>query len=617
MPEALPTDDVIQGASYDLPPEDDGYIERAAPSLPDSSQAYRIPKGWSTHTMSVAGVEREYTVYRPPFFGVDAMDDGGYTIPGLAPADPERKYLAWPNATRSFSTSVNMHRPKALVLCLHGWDSTSSWACGSMCQPHAAELGYIAICPQALKARLCLTCRFDQRATSKSLRTASVGWSTNDAPQYAARWDADDVGFIDKVIGAVRGALENPPKHTYVMGYSSGGAMALRLSCELTNLITGFGSVGISWASAEGGVGSSWRRGSFAEEGEDFGFDGCALQQPRRVARPLWMGGGDADPKFPGRFGAPYSKREPPATIAEGATHYALGVLNCSGVGHLRPPPPPLKWDDREYDLDPTKPFTSLDEIVKEAEGGAQEAEGGAQEADSSQTGVEPTGGGTDEQRGDLSGSRRLHEGPGWISATGRVRCVTWSRGCSAPLRICTYRGVGHAYPVGENRSIVVHESRRIEKAKEDGSLIKSELDALPAAWAFWREFWREQLSDEDSSAGRACDPGPSGRCVDEAAETKARSQRAQQEEDARRRGHQEIKEKRAGKYICLSHTYHSAHMSTLPLPPPCLCSICHRSFFSLFSLRSLSRGGGNLTAAATAVDSLDAAALPAIVYRV
>ena len=48
---------------------------------------------------------------------------------------------------RSYETYVPSGSANGLLLCLHGWLETSSFACEAYCQRYAEQLNYVAACP--------------------------------------------------------------------------------------------------------------------------------------------------------------------------------------------------------------------------------------------------------------------------------------------------------------------------------------------------------------------------------------------------------------------------------------------------------------------------------------
>ena len=67
----------------------------------------QLPLGTSEHTVEHGGLNRSFTVYRPSFDQLTAV-----------------------------------------VLCLHELHSNATNACRDYCAPYAAELGFVAVCPQ-------------------------------------------------------------------------------------------------------------------------------------------------------------------------------------------------------------------------------------------------------------------------------------------------------------------------------------------------------------------------------------------------------------------------------------------------------------------------------------
>ena len=129
----------------------------------------------------------------------------------------------------------------ALVVGIHGWTQTGKWACQTMAQPYVTQLGVVFLCPQGLNNYL-----------------GQSGWNTG-SNGFGAAWSADDVSYIRGATSAVLEEFAFADNLAYAIGFSMGGDMALRLSCEASDLFSGFGVVGQSgpWATS-GMVGKAW-----------------------------------------------------------------------------------------------------------------------------------------------------------------------------------------------------------------------------------------------------------------------------------------------------------------------------------------------------------------------
>ena len=148
----------------------------------------------------------------------------------------------------------------ALVVGIHGWTQTGKWACQTMAQPYVTQLGVVFLCPQGLNSYL-----------------GQSGWNTGSN----GFWSADDVSYIRGATSAVLDEFAFADNLAYAIGFSMGGDMTLRLSCEASDLFSGFGVVGQSgpWATSSGMVGKAWA-------------SNCA---PSPVARPIIFLSGTQD----------------------------------------------------------------------------------------------------------------------------------------------------------------------------------------------------------------------------------------------------------------------------------------------------------------------------------
>ena len=173
----------------------------------------------------------------------------------------------------------------ALVVGIHGWTQTGKWACQTMAQPYVTQLDVVFLCPQGLNNYL-----------------GQSGWNTG-SNGFGAAWSADDVSYIRGATSAVLEEFAFADNLAYVIGFSMGGDMALRLSCEASDLFSGFGVVGQSgpWATS-GMVGKSWA-------------STCA---PSPVARPIIFLSGTQDYFFSA------------AQVEDGFHNYATTVMGCA-----------------------------------------------------------------------------------------------------------------------------------------------------------------------------------------------------------------------------------------------------------------------------------------------
>ena len=173
----------------------------------------------------------------------------------------------------------------ALVVGIHGWTQTGKWACQTMAQPYVTQLDVVFLCPQGLNNYL-----------------GQSGWNTG-SNGFAAAWSANDASYIRGATSAVLEEFAFADNLAYVIGFSMGGEMALRLSCEASDLFSGFCVVGQSgpWATS-GMVGKSWA-------------STCA---PSPLARPIIFLSGTQDYFFPA------------AQIEDGFHNYATIVMGCA-----------------------------------------------------------------------------------------------------------------------------------------------------------------------------------------------------------------------------------------------------------------------------------------------
>ena len=185
-----------------------------------------ISCGTSTRSLVIGNVTREFEVYRPSSTCQSSGGSADAFMPGIG---------APPATTQSPATAV--------VLCLHGWRQTGSWACMAMCAPHADAHGYIAVCPSGTVDGV----------------NSLTGWNTDEASAWSS---VDDVGFFRAAVADVHARANVVQNTTYAIGFSMGGGMIYRLMCEASDLFSGFSVVAQygPWAPNAGTAahGASW-----------------------------------------------------------------------------------------------------------------------------------------------------------------------------------------------------------------------------------------------------------------------------------------------------------------------------------------------------------------------
>ena len=212
-------------------------------------------------------------------------------------------------------------KPKGLLVCIHGWLETSSFACDYYCQPYADQYNYIATCPHGMR-RPTNWCTAPSTACK---RAGTIGWNTHEHREW---WADEDVGYISAVVDRVQEEEVIPKNRTFAIGFSFGGAMVFRLSCELSHKFDGFAVAGMSWHPPQGpllsevlrkvsGVGAEWR-----------GPNGDCGDNPTHP-KPMWSGSGTADIWFPR------------SNVWAGWVQYSTKVLGCSGE-------PQKMWTSKE-----------------------------------------------------------------------------------------------------------------------------------------------------------------------------------------------------------------------------------------------------------------------------
>jgi len=141
-------------------------------------------------------------------------------LPAFA-LEPAKITVAGVERSYYFAMPQHLRKPAPLLIALHGPVGTGSgMATFSKFAGLADEKGFIAVFPDGL----------DQR------------W--NDG--RAANSPADDVAFIDALIGVFVARKDADPRRVYVTGMANGGMMGFRLACELPKRIAAIAVVAAS-----------------------------------------------------------------------------------------------------------------------------------------------------------------------------------------------------------------------------------------------------------------------------------------------------------------------------------------------------------------------------------
>jgi polyhydroxybutyrate depolymerase len=164
-------------------------------SLPAGSQTSAAPGapiavGSSTRTITVAGAERTFRIYRP--------------------------------------ASLPLSRPVPLVVMIHGGGGTAA----------GAERAY----------------GWDTEVDSQHFLVADPdglnrGWSVGGGCCHFRSTDSNDVAFISQLVSTVSHELPIDPTRIYATGISEGGMMSYRLACQTTT----FAAIGPDSATLLGG----------------------------------------------------------------------------------------------------------------------------------------------------------------------------------------------------------------------------------------------------------------------------------------------------------------------------------------------------------------------------
>ena len=171
-----------------------------------------------------------------------AAVDVGDDFSGLATTPGRAEYsLSYGGLERRFLVYVPQSHSSGqpLVMALHpGGGRARQMFDQHPLEAFADQLGYVMVAPQG---------------TPKSGEDNSFEWNAQ-AILETLDSGVDDVGYLEKVMLGVSQALEIDPDRRYVVGFSGGASMSVRLAAEKSELVTAIatfaGKVGLSEAGA-------------------------------------------------------------------------------------------------------------------------------------------------------------------------------------------------------------------------------------------------------------------------------------------------------------------------------------------------------------------------------
>ena len=151
--------------------------------------------------------------------GYDANEDHsrGTLLRSMEIDGDTREYLI--HVPQSYDTVV----PVPLMLNFHGWEMKASeqmWVSDMRALAHAEQ--FILVYPQGTEWR------------------GATHWNVG---SWTAGSTADDLYFIDSLIGQVSAHYNIDPDRIYACGYSNGGFFSQELACQLSHKIAAIGSV--------------------------------------------------------------------------------------------------------------------------------------------------------------------------------------------------------------------------------------------------------------------------------------------------------------------------------------------------------------------------------------
>jgi len=137
----------------------------------------------------------------------------------ISPARAETMHLLTNQGEREAIVLPSRQGPAPTLIVLHGATSTAAWTAQHSGFAEAATAHrFTAVFPQGIKRR----------------------WNDGREAQAA---HVDDVGFLQRLVGALVGRGLADPAQIYIAGISNGGMMTFRMLCEASELFAGAATV--------------------------------------------------------------------------------------------------------------------------------------------------------------------------------------------------------------------------------------------------------------------------------------------------------------------------------------------------------------------------------------
>lgn len=136
--------------------------------------------------------------------------------------------------------SYDKARPLPLVIMLHGMGGTGANAIREMGWSAKADAeNFIVAYPNASRP---------DPARPPSLKSNPPAWNDGSGRFHAAERNIDDVAFIRALLDRLSADYSIDPKRIYVVGFSNGASMALRVGAELSDRVAAIAAVaGACW----------------------------------------------------------------------------------------------------------------------------------------------------------------------------------------------------------------------------------------------------------------------------------------------------------------------------------------------------------------------------------